>query len=360
MSLLTPKKLFIINNSEATDSLIISLQKFGSDFALEYSIMSLYDHAAGENPEVRSLDKVFTAQTMQDFLASDAIVLFGTWGSSHPDRAADKIGQNRQSAVENVNRLFVAMAREYSKSVVVLETATLSRIRYNYLGDEFKNTAKGLYPRYIRISRDHWTWNKGRWLSTQYRNQNRIKLFRKIFKSQYDIEIPIFEHQWRNDPDGDVLICAGLEHDPTSSMPVKDWITETVKKVSALTTRTIRIRLHPLSLLQPDLKHLINDRVKFDNSTVRLRHSVKNVYCAVLDSSTSVFELIDLGIPVITGDNSFGRELGNTDIDKIEDLNYADPGKIAVWYNTMAWTEFHQVELSDGTILPFLRELIDG
>lgn len=357
MSELSTKRLFVVNNSEATETLIIALQRHGQTHGLEYACQGLYEHIAGENPTPRHFDRVLTNTAIREFLASDAVVTFGTWGSTHPNRQADQIDCQRQASVDNLNRIFVSLAREYNKPVIVMETATLSRVRYNYLGDEFKSTAKGLYPRYIRISRDHWTWNKGRWLSPLNRTENRIKYFRKVFKSEYDIELPIFEHQWKNVPDGCVLICAGLEHDPTSSMPVLTWIEETVRAVVANTNRPIRIRLHPLSLL--NVTHLLNHQISLDRNNIRLKNAVKDVYCAILDASTSVFELVELGIPVITGDNSFGKELGNTDISKINALHYADAGAVAAWYNQMAWTEFHQTEIEIGKVLPYIRELIE-
>ncbi len=357
MSELPTKRLFVVNNSEATETLIIALQRHGAKYGLEYANQNLYEHVAGENPVPRQFDRVLTNSAIKEFLASDAVVTYGTWGSSHPNRQANQIDQQRQAAVDNLNRIFVALAKEYSKPIIVFETATLSRVRYNYLGDEFKSTAKGLYPRYIRISRDHWTWNNGRWLSPSNRTENRIKYFRKVFKSEYDIELPIFEHQWKNNPDGCILVCAGLEHDPTSSMPVLLWIEETVKTLLQHTKRSIRIRLHPLSVL--DVSHLLNQQVSLDKSTVRLKNAVSDVYCAVLDASTSIFELIELGIPVVTGENSFGKELGNTDISKVESLHYADTGAVAAWYLQMAWTEFHQTEIETGKVLPYIRELIE-
>lgn len=343
------KKLFIVNNSEPTTLLIEALNDPICD--LKYYEFDFKKHINNDSFAFNLNNK-----DIENFLNSDGIVIFGTWGSIHHDRHISNLNVSRQASLDHINRIFVTLAKEYNIPVIVFETATLSRCRFNYIDTHFDQTSKGLYPKYYRLSRDHWTWGKGKWLSAVNRDENRLKYFRKLFKSNYGIDLPVFDHYWKNSIHGSVLICAGLENDPTSSMPVLDWIEKTVDQVRSQVNRKVRIRLHPKSSL--DVTHLLDKNIKLDNNTVPLRKSVNDIYCAILDSSTSIFELVDLGIPVITSTNSFGRELGNTNIDQIDSLNYADQGTIAVWYNQMAWTEFHATEIQSGKILPYIKELL--
>ena len=92
----------------------------------------------------------------------------------------------------------------------------------------------------------------------------------------------------------------------------------------------------------------------------RIVDIVKDVYCAVLDSSTSIFELTELGIPTITTQHSFGVGLGNTDYTKIENLHYASSEEVLKWYEQMASTEFLMSEFADEDfITPRIMELLD-
>ena len=80
----------------------------------------------------------------------------------------------------------------------------------------------------------------------------------------------------------------------------------------------------------------------------------------MLDSSTSIFELTELGIPTITTEHSFGVGLGNTDLRKIEKLNYAKSDEVLKWYKQMASTEFLLSEFNNEEfILPRIMELLN-
>jgi len=78
----------------------------------------------------------------------------------------------------------------------------------------------------------------------------------------------------------------------------------------------------------------------------------------VLGESTSIFQLINLGIPCITSKYNFGVELENTNIDKIEDLYYAKPEEVLEWYKMVSYTEFTLQEFDSDKIFPYIKELI--
>jgi hypothetical protein len=85
-----------------------------------------------------------------------------------------------------------------------------------------------------------------------------------------------------------------------------------------------------------------------------------DIYCAVLDSSTSIFELTELGIPTITTIHSFGSLLGNTDLTKVENLEYKSKSKVLEWFEKMASTEFLLSEFNnEKIILPRIMELLN-
>jgi len=146
-----------------------------------------------------------------------------------------------------------------------------------------------------------------------------------------------------------------LEDDPTSSIPVAKFVAQTVHCIKQVTDRKIVVKAHPHSKLTYD--DLDVEVMVGDSKIVDL---AKDVYCAVLDSSTSIFELTELGIPTITTKHSFGVGLGNTDYTKIENLHYASSEEVLNWYEQMASTEFLMSEFnSKDFIMPRIMELLN-
>ena len=92
-----------------------------------------------------------------------------------------------------------------------------------------------------------------------------------------------------------------------------------------------------------------------------LKNLKERLYCAVLDNSTSIFELTFLGIPCFTSSANFGYKLKNNDLSKIEDIYYADKYEMKQWYNEMAHTELSRrwigklVGLFRGWMVPGYR-----
>jgi hypothetical protein len=165
----------------------------------------------------------------------------------------------------------------------------------------------------------------------------------------------VFNHQWKNNKDGYIVILPGLEDDPTSSVRVDKFVANAVKTIRQYTDRKIIVKAHPHSKLTYE-----NLDVKVMTGSNRLVDLAKDIYCAVLDSSTSVFELTELGIPAITTEHSFGMLLGNTDLSKIENLHYASSEEVLNWYEQMASTEFLMSEFADEDfITPRIVELLD-
>jgi hypothetical protein len=85
---------------------------------------------------------------------------------------------------------------------------------------------------------------------------------------------------------------------------------------------------------------------------------INKMYCAVVDSSTSVFELITLGIPVFCTEHSFAAPLGNTNLNNIDDIFYPSDQQYQKWLQQMSYTEFSVEEWNHGEILPYIKQLI--
>ena len=308
--------------------------------------------------------KLLSEEDVVRIINCDAYLVDGTWGSTSPKRQKyktvdiekDKDGKvidfNRFAWMEYVNLHASRLAKKYRKPLLVTESATLSRIKCNYIDTWYKKTG----PRYYRMGLNNWTYGKTKWCKPEnlQRLNNMIQLTQR-----YNPEITyidnIYNHQWKNNKDGAVLIVPGLEHDPTSSIPVSEFIKTSVEKVRKATTRKILVKPHPHSKIV--IQDLVKD-VEVVSKDISLNSIIDKVYCGVLGESTSIFQLINLGIPCITSQYNFGVELKNTNIDKIEDLYYATPKELLDWYKMVSYTEFTIQEFDSPLIFPYIKELI--
>jgi len=165
--------------------------------------------------------------------------------------------------------------------------------------------------------------------------ENNSKRLEYLIRQFPGMKEQVLRHKWTNNKDGYILLLPGLENDPTSSMPVDQFVRKTVEDIKKITDRKICIKPHPFTSLDfSDLGVEIIDKER------TIQDVSPEVYCCVIDSSTSIFEIITLGIPCITSTNSFGTPLKNTEINKIENLYYADEKEVKNWYIDMSHTEF--------------------
>ena len=366
-------KIVSLGTSNAISAITLAIKQYGKKQNLSiYRIFKKPGKALFEND-------VFNLKNC------DAYLVDGTWGSTSPERQKyktvdiekDKYGKiidfKRFAWMEYINLQANLLAKKYNKPLLVTESATLSRVKCNYINIWYKKTG----PRYYRMGLGQWTYGKTKWCkvrgvveqkSATYPNDyesnkwgslqrldSMIHLTEKINKG---VKIDnIYNHKWKNnkDKDGAVLIMPGLEHDPTSSIPVSEFIKTSVEKVRKATTRKILVKPHPHSKIV--IQDLVKD-VEVVSKDITLNSIIDKVYCGVLGESTSIFQLINLGIPCITSQYNFGVELKNTNIDKIEDLYYATPKELLAWYKMVSYTEFTIQEFDSPLIFPYIKELI--
>lgn len=278
----------------------------------------------------------------------------GTFGSKHPKRKWKPETANHKTAVMNHRNDIVNMfAKHYGKKIIHLESATLSRMKCNYVDKFYKE----IRPAFYRMALGHWVFSQATWCAPiEGRLEHVVALIEDTNKFKFE---NVFEHQWKNNSNGAVVILPGVEDDPTSSIPVDKFVADTVAAIRKHSKRKIIIKAHPHSLLTYD--NLKGSDVEIILGPGKITDLAKDLYCAVLDSSTSIFELVELGIPTVTTKHSFGSLLGNTDISKIENLHYASSADVKKWYERMASTEFTLDEFADANvILPRIKELLNG
>jgi len=308
--------------------------------------------ALKDNHEIINLSNTdsFNYKDFYDMKTCDFFLNNGTFGSNHPKRQWLPDANNHKMAVMNHrNELVNMFAYHFNKKIIHIESATLSRMKCNYINKFYKE----IPPRYYRMGLNHWVYSKTKWCKPI---KGRLEKTISLIESANNIKFTnVHNHQWKNNKDGYILILPGLEDDPTSSIPVAEFVAQTVHWIKQVTDRKIVVKAHPHSKLTYD-----NLNVEVMTGDSKIVDIAKDVYCAILDSSTSIFELTELGIPTITTEHSFGVGLGNTDYRKVENLHYANSNEVLNWFEQMASTEFLMSEFGNGEfILPRIMELLE-
>ena len=280
---------------------------------------------------------------------ADVALFFGTWGSTFDKRQwHPQNNLRRQAWLENINTFFTNVLDSYDKKYIVFETGSLCRIRSAITGTTHW---KDETPYYYRMGLNHWTYGRGKFCKPK---EDRLEKFiTENPKVKKHLSNQFYNHQWKNNNDGFIVICPGLENDPTSTKPAEQFVQDSYNEIRKYTDRPIKVKPHPKSSIDYSNYEKIPDTTNFKNLSGKM-------YCAVLDNSTSIFELTFLGIPCFTSSANFGYKLGNSDLSKINDINYNTPEQMKEWYNEMAHTEFTLDEIGNDKILKKIEELIDG
>ena len=111
-----------------------------------------------------------------------------------------------------------------------------------------------------------------------------------------------------------------------------NWIERTVKEIKKHTDRKIIIR----------------DK----ESKLPLDRELQNAHCLVAHGSIAAIEAVVMGCPVFVNKMSAARFVGQTDFSKIETPVYPDRDK---WLHSLAYTQFNEAELVNGTLWKLLR-----
>lgn len=307
---------------------------------------------------------VLSDKELTSFLKSDVVIIGGTWGSELRKQQFlpryEELGPNyifnhklndffeiklsdkaRNAIVDVFNTELVKIAKENNKPLIVLDSATLSRTSLNY-NDRYDIKS------YTRIGLDSWIYGDGRWLT----------------REDFD-EVPvisaatrIYDHSWNMNANGSIYIITGYEADPTSTMPPYEFLEKNISKIRELSDREIVVKIHPNSIIECDSLIESYENVKECDKCSPLKDHYDSMYCAVIDNSTSIFQLIDAGIPTFCSSSNFGVSLGNTEIENIEDPFLADKDRVREWSYDMACTELKKEVFSTEDIDVYIEKLL--
>lgn len=112
----------------------------------------------------------------------------------------------------------------------------------------------------------------------------------------------------------------------------EDWIGNTIDAIARVTDRQIVIR---------------------DKESKRpLQADLEGAHCLVTHGSIAAVESIVMGCPVFVASDSAAALVGQTDIKNIENPIYPDRQS---WLNSLAYSQFNEKELVDGTLWRLIR-----
>jgi hypothetical protein len=120
-----------------------------------------------------------------------------------------------------------------------------------------------------------------------------------------------------------------------------NWVNRTVDEIKKHTDRKIIIR-----------KKEINVPGGIKNNPVDLFDDLKDAHCLVAHGSIAAIESVVMGCPVFVDKVNAARLVGQTDFSKIETPVYPERQP---WFNSLAYCQFNEAELVDGTLWRLLQ-----
>jgi hypothetical protein len=158
----------------------------------------------------------------------------------------------------------------------------------------------------------------------------------------------------------EIVICSQHPRSQQwNDMPLIDqWVFDNISKIRRHTDRKIVVRSHPRHPLKIplDFKNvsLVNPRSRTHQEDTENFYKVLQTAYAIVNwnSNPSVIAAIN-GIPVFTGPDSLARDVGNLNLENINDPLLPDREQ---WANDLAYTEWTVEEISSG--LPMERLLL--
>jgi len=124
----------------------------------------------------------------------------------------------------------------------------------------------------------------------------------------------------------------------------QDWLDKTIKEIKQHTDRPIIGRHKPRG----------RGTSGPSEALIPLDKQLENAYACVTSCSISAVESLCQGVPVVCHQSSFAESICNTDLSKIESLNYVDPRD---WLNSLAYQQFTPEEFNNGTAISILKEI---
>ena len=243
--------------------------------------------------------------------------------------------------------------RKNAKTVVFVETPLLGRV-----------INKANNYSFYRVGVNGFLNNSGSFFNEETLNLDRLDLL----KTQLDI--PNFPG-WKNNKLGNILILLQLSGDASlRGQKMSEWLIDTVRKIRAITDRTISIRFHPAMsdkgraelfsevgpLLFENYKHILWQ----DGISRSLTQDLIEAGICVSYSSGSSIDAILHGVPCITTDEgNLAYPISSHRIDELENPRLASKSEINNWLIELANSQWNETEMLTGKVWSHIIPLIN-
>ena len=147
---------------------------------------------------------------------------------------------------------------------------------------------------------------------------------------------------WRR---GSKIVIAAPDEKPCKfyGIDLDTWVQETVNKIKQHTDRPVIVRQRaPLRI----------DRIQNDT----LAQALQDAHALVTFNSNAAVESVLLGVPVFTLAPNAAEPVALQDLGQIETPYYPDQDKLYAWASSLAYSQFHNSELANGTALKILQD----
>lgn len=156
-----------------------------------------------------------------------------------------------------------------------------------------------------------------------------LPYIRKLPSDRWDA-LQIKPAPWQDNPHGHIVIAHPT---PTYARfhKLEGWTDNVIRKLSLITDRQLVVR---------------------DKETKRkLQQDLAGAYCLVAHGSNAAVEAVVLGCPVVVDRCSAASLVGGKDL---KDINYLQRPDRTAWLNSLAYSQFTEEELVDGTLWKLL------
>jgi len=220
---------------------------------------------------------------------------------------------------------------------------------------------------YYKVGLNHFTYNEGIFFNEDSPSDRWLKI-----QKEQDIEIK----PWRQDTYDDSKYILFLLQNPidtslnpliTSGEKYDDWIIKTIKQIKNITSKKIKVRLHPRFQGRFSTTRMIQENVEISNNYDgwnktnggdSLYKDLEKAWCCVTFSSNAATEAICEGVPVINLHNSsFSWPVSYHTLDILTNPVIRCDFDRTQWLYDCAYTQWTMEEINSGIVH---RRLLDG
>ena len=149
---------------------------------------------------------------------------------------------------------------------------------------------------------------------------------------------------WKKNGNKILLVAPSEKPCKFYGIDLETWVNNTILEIKKYTNRPVEIRKKPELRIQRTLDYTIYDQLD------------EGVFAVVTYNSIAATEAVAYGIPAFTLAPNAASSMCLSDLSKLETPYYPDPSIVNEWCCYLAYGQFSNEELSDGSAWRILNE----